>query len=61
MRSLRLSVAAVAVALTAAPFATAPASAMMCADGFEAVCFAIGTACQTLNELPKDLVACQLA
>ena len=61
MRALRLSVAATALALAAAPFATAPAGAAYCNPSFQAVCDAVRIACTTLNEISGDAIACRLA
>jgi hypothetical protein len=55
-----------AVVLTVAPSWSAPARpTMMCSDGFEALCYVIGTSCNALDTvdgkiLKKDLINCQL-
>jgi len=57
---------AAAVILTGAPSWSSPARlAMTCSDGFEAVCYVIGTSCRALDTvdgkiLKKDLINCQL-
>ncbi|HEX8001461.1 MAG TPA: hypothetical protein VF519_02065 [Mycobacteriales bacterium] len=52
LRSVRLGLAASALAVAAAPLAVQPAQAMACAPGFEVICTAIGTACWGINQVP---------
>jgi hypothetical protein len=55
-----------AVVLTVAPSWSSPARpTMTCSDGFEAVCYVIGTSCNALDTvddkiLKKDYINCQL-
>lgn len=59
---IRTALAGVALAAATAPLAQ-PASAMTCAPGFEALCFVIGTACVTVNQVPvpdKIHFSCEL-
>ncbi len=47
---VRLLLAASAVSLAAAPFATTPAHAWYCAPDFQAVCYVAGTACNAIHK-----------
>lgn len=53
IRTLRLAVAATALALVAAPFATSPASAMICPEPAQPVCSTLGVVCRVLEDSPK--------
>jgi hypothetical protein len=64
---LRVLIAAAAAVVVPLTMSSAPAQpqSMNCADGFEAICIAIGTTCQVLDIadekiLKKDLINCQL-
>ena len=53
LRTARLAAAATALAVVAAPFATTPASAMICPDPLRPVCGTLGVVCQALEDNPK--------
>lgn len=53
MKKIRLALAGAALTAAVAPVTAAPAHAMACHPQFDVVCFAIGTVCRVVDELPK--------